>query len=69
MTEKSSENKLLLVNKQRQQEGNHILFKPRDKHLARNIAAKKIMAAELAAMGLSKKSISRLLNLEDPKEK
>jgi len=68
LAEKSTERKLAITNKCEQKTEKCILFKPQDKVLARNIAAKKIMAAELSAMDLSKKSISRLLNLKGTKE-
>jgi hypothetical protein len=68
LTEKSSENELLIIQKRRQQKENHTLFDLRDKHLTKNLAAKKVMAVELAEMGLNKESIARLLNLHNKKE-
>ena len=66
--EKSTEKKMVIVYKQRQRGENFILLKPQDKRLARNLAAKRTMAAELAEMGLNQKAIARLLNLPQEKE-
>ncbi len=68
MTEKSSEKRMMIVYKQKQKSENVILLKPQDKRLARNLAAKRTMAAELAEMGLNQKAIARLLNLPQEKE-
>ncbi len=66
--EKPAEKKLTVVTKRNQKKTNHFLFKPEDKHLARNLAVKEEMAAELAGMGLDRKAIARLLNLYRGKE-
>jgi len=66
--EKSTEKKMVIVYKQRQRGENFILLKPQDKRLARNLAAKRTMAAELVEMGLNQKAIARLLNLPQEKE-
>ena len=58
----------MIVYKQKQKSENFILLKPQDKRLARNLAAKRTMAAELAEMGLNQKAIARLLNLPQEKE-
>lgn len=71
MTEKSTERKLVIPGIQSGQKAEKPIFPdpqgPED-CLAKNMAAKKVMAAELSAMGLSKESIARLLNLENTKE-
>jgi hypothetical protein len=66
--EEPAEKKLMVVAKRKQGKEHHLLFKPEDKHLARNLAVKEEMAAELAGMGLDRKAIARLLNLYRGKE-